>query len=69
MTDTDPGNVNRPAMRDIAQRVGNPLFGPDGFPVTRLFNRAQGVAYTERIAAYFTGQGVVFTDLLSQETA
>ena len=48
---------------------GNPLFGPDGFPVTRLFNRAQGVAYTDRIAAHFTELGVVFTDLLSKEAA
>ena len=45
------------------------LFGPDGFPVTSLFNRAQGIAYTDRIVAYFTGVGVVFTDLLSQEAA
>ncbi|PSL93549.1 hypothetical protein [Pseudomonas sp. R9.37] len=45
------------------------LFGPDGFPVTSLFNRAQGINYTDRIAAYFTGQGVVFTDLLSKEAA
>ena len=43
--------------------------GPDGFPVTSLFNRAQGVAYTDRIATFFTGQGVVFTDLLSKEAA
>ena len=48
---------------------GNVLFGPDGFPVTRLFNRAQGVAYTDRIAAEFTAKGVVFTDLLSKEAA
>ena len=48
---------------------GNALFGPDGFPVTRLFNRAQGVAYTDRIAAEFTAKGVVFTDLLSKEAA
>lgn len=45
------------------------LFGPDGFPVTSLFNRAQGIQYTDRIAAYFTGQGVVFTDLLSEVAA
>ena len=48
---------------------GNALFGPDGFPVTRLFNRAQGVAYTDRIAAEFTAKGVVFADLLSKEAA
>ncbi len=47
----------------------NALFGPDGFPVTRLFNRAQGVAYTDRIAAEFTAKRVVFTDLLSKEAA
>lgn len=48
---------------------GNALFGPDGFPVTRLFNRAQGVTYTDRIAAEFTSKGVVFTDLLSKAAA
>ena len=47
----------------------NALFGPDGFPVTRLFNRTQGVAYTDRIAVEFTAKGVVFTDLLSKEAA
>jgi len=45
------------------------LFGPDGFPVTSLFNRAQGIQYTDRMATFFTGQGVVFTDLLSKEAA
>lgn len=45
------------------------LFGPDGFPVTSLFNRAQGVQYTDRMANYFTGQGVVFSDLLSEVAA
>ena len=45
------------------------LFGPDGFPVTSLFNRAQGVQYTDRMANYFTGQGVVFTDLLGEVAA
>lgn len=45
------------------------LFGPDGMPVTSLFNRAQGIQYTDRIATYFTGQGVVFSDLLSEVAA
>lgn len=45
------------------------LFGPDGFPVTRLFNRAQGIAYTDQIVAEFSAKGVVFDDLLSQEAA
>lgn len=42
-----------------------PMFGPDGFPVTRLFERAQGVAYTDAIVAEFAEKGVVFDDLLS----
>lgn len=41
------------------------LFGPDGFPVTRLFNRNQGVEYTESIAAAFSAKGVFFEDLLN----
>lgn len=46
------------------------LFGPDGFPVTRLFNRAQGIAYTEKIVAEWSERGVVFDDLLGEaETA
>ena len=45
------------------------LFGPDGFPVTRLFNRAQGVAYTDKIVAEFSARGVVFSDLLSEAAA
>lgn len=46
-----------------------PLFGPDGFPVTRLFSRAQGIAYTDRIVTDFTDRGVVFTDLLGEVAA
>jgi hypothetical protein len=41
------------------------LFGPDGFPVTRLFNRKQGAEYTDRIAVVFGEKGVFFDDLLS----
>lgn len=41
------------------------LFGPDGFPVTRLFDRAQGIAYTDKIVSEFSAKGVVFDDLLS----
>lgn len=48
---------------------GCKLFGPDGFPVTSLFNRTQGIAYTDRIVARFAPQGVHFDDLLSQEAA
>lgn len=45
------------------------LLGPDGFPVTSLFNRAQGIAYTERVVADFTARGVVFSDLLGEAAA
>lgn len=45
------------------------LFGPEGFPVTRLFSREQGIEYTNRIVEEFTANGVVFTDLLSEEAA
>lgn len=45
------------------------LFGPDGFPVTSLFTRAQGIAYTDRIVAEFSAVGVFFGDLLGEEAA
>ena len=45
------------------------IFGPDGFPVTRLFERAQGIAYTDKIIADFTGKGVFFGDLLGEVAA
>ena len=44
-----------------------PLFGPDGFPVTRLFDRAQGITYINRIVDEFRAKGVYFDDLLSEE--
>ena len=45
------------------------LFGPDGFPVTSLFNRAQGIAYTDRIVDHFSAHGVFFGDLLGEKAA
>ncbi|WP_288492050.1 hypothetical protein [uncultured Pseudomonas sp.] len=45
------------------------LFGPDGFPVTRLFNRAQGVQYTDRVLDDFRAKGVFFDDLLKEKAA
>lgn len=45
------------------------LLGPDGFPVTSLFNRAQGIAYTDRIVADFTAHGVFFGDLIAEKAA
>jgi hypothetical protein len=58
-----------PYEEKLALMGEHKLFGPDGFPVTSLFNRAQGIQYTDRMAAYFTGQGVVFSDLLSEVAA
>jgi hypothetical protein len=58
-----------PYEEKLALMGEHKLFGPDGFPVTSLFNRAQGIQYTDRIAHYFTGQGVVFSDLLSEVAA
>ena len=37
--------------------------------MTRLFNRAQGIAYTDQIVAEFSAKGVVFTDLLGEVAA
>lgn len=45
------------------------MFGPDGFPVTRLFDRAQGCQYTDRIAEEFGQKGVFFGDLLGEVAA
>jgi hypothetical protein len=45
------------------------LLGPDGFPVTRLFDRGQGVTYTDKIVAEFSGKGVFFDDLLGEAAA
>lgn len=45
------------------------LLGPDGFPVTSLLNRAQGIAYTDRIVADFSSKGVYFGDLLGEVAA
>lgn len=44
------------------------LFGPDGFPVTRLFNRKQGIEYTNSIACEFAKNGVYFDDLLDESS-
>lgn len=41
----------------------NKMFGPDGFPVTRLFNRKQGAEYTDQIVRLYAEQGVDFTDI------
>lgn len=53
----------------LAAMGGCKLFGPDGMPVTSLFNRVQGVAYTDRILAEFTPKGVFFGDLVGEVAA
>lgn len=53
----------------LAAMGGCKLFGPDGMPVTSLFNRAQGVAYTDRILVEFTPKGVYFGDLVGEVAA
>jgi hypothetical protein len=42
----------------------NPLFGSDGFPITRLFDTKQGAEYTDAVVDSFVQQGVFFADLL-----
>lgn len=53
----------------LALMVSNPSFGPDGYPVTRLFTRKQGAQYTEAIAAEFGQHGVFFDDMLDEVAA
>jgi hypothetical protein len=45
----------------------NPLFGVDGFPVTRLFDTKQGAEYTESVVRHFAQQSVFFEDLLDNK--
>lgn len=47
----------------------HPVAGPEGLAVTRLFNRKQGIEYTDRIVSEFTGRGVFFGDLLGEAAA
>lgn len=42
----------------------NPLFGIDGFPVTRLLDTKQGAEYTNEIDRVYASQSVFFGDLL-----
>lgn len=53
----------------LALMGAHPVAGPEGLPVTRLFNRQQGIEYTSRIVDHFTAKGVVFSDLLSEVAA
>ena len=43
----------------------DPMFGQDGFPVTRLMTTAWGAEYTESVNRVFAEQGVYFGDLLN----
>lgn len=56
--------AERPFSEMLFLMGANPLFGPDGFPVTRLFGTKQGVEYTEAILEYYEPKGVNFDDLM-----
>jgi len=53
----------------LALMGAHPVAGPEGLAVTRLFNRKQGIEYTDRIVAEFAGRGVFFGDLLGEAAA
>jgi hypothetical protein len=53
----------------LALMGAHPVAGPEGLAVTRLFNRKQGIEYTDRIVSEFTGRGVFFGDLLGEAAA
>ena len=55
--------------RKLELMGSNSLLGPEGFPVTRLFDRQQGIEYTDTIAAEFSSKGVFFDDILSEAAA
>lgn len=55
---------DKPFGEQLFLMGANPLFGPDGFPVTRLFGTKQGCEYTDAIADYYTPKGVFFGDML-----
>ncbi len=42
----------------------NPLFGKDGFPVTRLLDTKTGAEYTDTLAKVYSQNGVNFSDLI-----
>jgi hypothetical protein len=55
---------DKPFAEQLFLMGANPLFGPDGFPVTRLFGTKQGCEYTDAIADYYVPKGVFFGDML-----
>lgn len=58
-----------PALQGWHQQMElmrDPMFGQDGFPVTRLFSTKTGAEYTESVVRHFVEQGVYFNDLLSE---
>lgn len=57
--------LNRPYSHQIFLMGPNPLFGVDGFPVTRLLDTKQGAEYTESVVEHFVSKGVFFEDLLN----
>ena len=70
LTNTEAAAVPLTALtiiQSLELMGANKLLGPDGFPVTRLFNRAQGIEYTNAIVDDFREHGVFFDDLLKDE--
>lgn len=60
--------LSNPALQSWEAQINlmaDPVFGQDGFPVTRLFTTKQGAEYKESIARHFSDQGVFFGDLLN----
>lgn len=63
--------LSNPELHGWHQQMGlmrDPMFGQDGFPVTRLMDTKQGAEYTDSIDRHFTGQGVYFADLLEDKS-
>lgn len=60
--------VNEPYERLLYMMGPNKLFGPDGYPVTRLLSPRQGRILTRLIADHpsFVEYGVNFEDMLSE---
>lgn len=59
--------LSNPALQSWGAQMKlmrDPMFGQDGFPVTRLFTTKQGAEYTDSVVRTFSAQGVYFEDLL-----
>lgn len=59
--------ASEPYSYQLRLMGANSFLGPHGFPVTSLFDRAQGIEYTEAMVAHYAKQAVFFDDLLQGE--